>query len=133
MTGQQFETEFCELMKAFGYWALNIPRNKSGAQPFDVIAIHGWNIFAVDCKVCGRNSFPLDRVEDNQWTAFKVVHDRTDARVGIVAYHKGDIYFLSYSLLLAGRRQERKSIPLVKPLILFSKDDIKDILGRYME
>lgn len=133
MTGERFESEFCELLKATGYWALNIPKNKYGAQPFDVIAMHGNFVMAIDCKVCGKGILSLDRIEDNQWTAFETMNDRTSAWVGVAAYYKGDIYYLPYSLLLACREQNIPSVRVSKLSPAFEKEDIKDILGRYME
>lgn len=133
MTGQKFESELCELMKALGYWALNIPRNQSGAQPFDVIAIHGNKVYAIDCKVCERSSFPLDRVEDNQWAAFEVMHNRTDASVGIMTYHDGDLHFIPFWELCDARELGMKSIKFTKLDMWMSKEDVKSIMGRYME
>lgn len=133
MTGTKFETDFCELLKASGYWALNIPRNKRGAQPFDVLAIHGVYILAVDCKVCGKDTFNLERIEDNQWAAFQLMNDRTGADVGIMAYYNGDIYYLEYRLLLDCLDAGVKSIKLSKLNPFWRKEDIKHTLGRYFE
>ena len=133
MTGMQFESQFCEFLKEFGYWALNIPKNKYGAQPFDVVAIHGNEIFAVDCKVCSTDLFQLERVEDNQWLAFQMVNERTNAKTGIMAYYKGDVYYLPYVVLCAYVRDGLKSIKLTKLKPYWSKDDIKDVMGRYLE
>lgn len=133
MTGQKFEQELCELFKALGYWALNIPRNATGAQPFDVIAMHGNKVYAIDCKACERSSFPLERVEDNQWAAFEVMRDRTDATVGIMTYHKGDLHFIPFGELCDARELGMKSIKLTDFDIWMTSEDVKSIMGRYME
>lgn len=133
MTGTKFESEFCEILKEFGYWALNIPKNKSGAQPFDVIAIHGTAMFAVDCKVCSRASFPMTRIEDNQWTAFQMANERTNASIGIMAFYNGDIYFLPYGLLCDARSAGVKSIKLTRLNVWLYKRDIKECLGRELK
>lgn len=140
MTGPQFETDFCEILQALGYWALNIPKNRAGAQPFDVIAMHGNNVMAIDCKVCQATSFPLDRVEENQWTAFEVISARTDAHdVGIMVLHKGDIYFFPYRQLKDAQAQGARSLPLSKRKsrnlwnMWMSQDEIKELIGRVLE
>ena len=131
MTGEQFENLFCELMKKIGYWALKIPRNNAGAQPFDVIAIRGYSVFAIDCKVCSRGVFELRRVEDNQWSAFKVISERTNANVGIMAYYDGCIYCIPYRTLKECSEAGMKSIKLTKLMLWMSKQEVELILGDY--
>lgn len=134
MTGDKFEREFCEVLKGLGYWALNIPKNKNGAQPFDVVAMHGNTVLTVDCKVCsGKPRFPLVRIEDNQWTAFKTVHDKTFAGVGIAVYYDGNIYFYQYKDLQSALKHGLKSVPIDKYHIWLSKEEIKETIGRYLE
>lgn len=78
MNSDEFEQITCKILRKNGYWALNIPKNKSGAQPFDVIAIKRNWIYAIDCKVCGTARFALSRVEDNQWLAMEDIRKRAD-------------------------------------------------------
>lgn len=135
MTGQKFESGLCELFKASGWWALNIPKNATGAQPFDVIAIAGRDIFAVDCKVCSSSYFSFDRIEDNQWLSFQVMSERTNAKIGIMAYYAGDIYFLPYAMLKTYQKDKINSLNLLSINMRpwWSKENIKKVLGRYME
>lgn len=100
MTPNQLENYTVKLLGENGWWALRIPRNPSGAQPFDIIAVKGGKVLALDCKACSEPKFPIKRVEDNQWTAFAMMSKRTDAVVGIVAEHKEVLYFISYAELL---------------------------------
>lgn len=100
MTGNQLENHLVRTLSDNGWWALRIPRNSSGAQPFDVIAIKGNNILAVDCKACSEPRLPLKRIEDNQWTAFDMMMMRTQAIVGVVAENKGQLYLVEYPELI---------------------------------
>ena len=100
MTGNQLENYFVHVLSNNGWWALRIPRNPTGAQPFDVIAIKGSNILAVDCKACADKKLVLKRIEDNQWTSFTRMLDRTDAIVGIIAENNGQLYFIDYYELM---------------------------------
>lgn len=63
--GNTFETEFCELLYAHGFWVHNLAQNAAG-QPADVIAVKNKTAYLIDCKVCSHNRFPLSRVEENQ-------------------------------------------------------------------
>lgn len=110
MTGEKFERVFCELLKEDGYWALRIPKNNTGAQPFDILAISGDSMLAVDCKVCKSNRFPLSRIEDNQWLAFKMLAERTNARIGIAVYHNGQVFMIPYGMLLRAAERNCSSI-----------------------
>lgn len=100
MTAGQLENYVTRLLGENGWWALRIPRNPSGAQPFDIIAVKGSKVLALDCKACSEPKFPIKRVEDNQWTAFAMMSKRTDAVVGIVAEYKEVLYFISYEELV---------------------------------
>ena len=99
MTGAEFERYMADLFQQNGFWALRIPKNERGAQPFDILAIKGDRIYAVDCKVCARSSFPVERVEDNQWLSMDIMQRRTTAIVGFAVYHDGMIYFIPYDEL----------------------------------
>lgn len=100
MTGQQFETKLCDILSQYGWWCLNIPRSRGGAQPFDIIAIKKINgnnvVFAIDCKVCSTDRLPLERIEDNQWLAFEDITSKTDCNAVIAAYYDGDIWIIFY-------------------------------------
>lgn len=131
MTGKEFERMFCKLLQHSGYWAVNIQPNEWGAQPFDVLAIHGSHIIAADCKVCVRSTFPLDRVEDNQWTAFELVNERTNAEIGLAVYESkyGDIKWIPYNVLKMARDYGNKSINLANSVRWYKDKEIKEILG----
>lgn len=133
MTGYKFESELCELLKAEGFWALNIPKDKRGAQPFDVIAMKDKYVFVTDCKVCGKHLFPLERVEDNQWLAFETISKRTSANAGLTLYFRGDIYWVSYKEAKTMFDHGESSIELYGRHPVYRKEEVKEILGRYME
>ena len=94
MTGTEFQSVFCKMLRENGYWALDIPKNKFNAQPFDVIALKGAKVYAVDCKVCLQPRLPLSRIEDNQWIALNDIKDRARVRAGFMCWYDNDIYFV---------------------------------------
>lgn len=103
MTGIQFERKVSKDLFDAGYWVLNVPRNESGAQPFDILAIKGNKIIAADCKVCEAKVFPLSRIEPNQWTAFKMMWERASADICVFVWHEDSTYWISYWQLLSAK------------------------------
>ena len=115
MGGLEFQRKFCKRLWNDGYWALEIARDSRGAQPFDVLAMKDNHVLAVDCKVCSSKGarFPLTRIEDNQWSAFMTVSERTDAIVGIVVWYDESVYFVHYETLFDAYRHGDKSINIL--------------------
>jgi Holliday junction resolvase len=69
--GMAWERQFCELLQDKGYWVHFITPNKSGAQPFDVIAAKNNVVYAFDCKTAVKPIFHIERLEENQKFAFE--------------------------------------------------------------
>lgn len=63
--GNDFESQFCEILFDNGFWAHNLAQNSEG-QPADVIAARNGKTYLIDCKVCSNRGFALSRVEENQ-------------------------------------------------------------------
>ena len=137
MTGSEFERQFCQQLKNEGWWALNISRSKTGAQPFDVIAIKGHCIMAVDCKVMSSKSlmFPLKRVEVNQWLSFKSLRDKSvHTLTGLIVWHEQtkSVFFLDYWKLRQAVQQGKKSIDLHDGKLSYRLDKV-ELLRRIHE
>ena len=110
MTGAEFEIKLCKDFRRRGAWALNIPKNKFGAQPFDVLAIWQGEIWAVDCKVCSAYRLPLSRIEDNQWLALEDIEQRTVATCGFMILFDGEVWFVSLDTAKRIRDSGRQSL-----------------------
>ena len=63
--GNDFESDFCEILFNEGFWTHNLAQNASG-QPADVIAARNGKTYLIDCKVCSNQGFALSRIEENQ-------------------------------------------------------------------
>lgn len=128
MSGADFERKLCKLLKVLGFWALQISRSASGAQPFDVIAVKDGKMLAVDCKVCAANTFPLSRIEDNQWLAFRDISTKggSNVKCGIMVFYNGDVYFYDYKAICLFNTQ--KSIKFDRSHIVYPKERIKELL-----
>ena len=63
--GNDFESDFCEILFKNGFWTHNLAQNASG-QPADVIAARNGKTYLIDCKVCSNQGFALSRIEENQ-------------------------------------------------------------------
>jgi len=118
VTGSEFEGFVAERLKYLGYWALRIPRSPTGAQPFDIIALKRigsvTSAFALDCKVISTKTqrFPLDRVEDNQWTSFEIFEKKVGGSAGLMIFLENKIYFVPNRKLVQARNSGQKSILL---------------------
>lgn len=92
--GNDFETEFCEILFNNGFWCHNLAQNAAG-QPADVIAVRDGKAYLVDCKVCSGRGFALSRVEENQELSMELWQQCGNG-AGWFAFLLGeDIYMLS--------------------------------------
>lgn len=99
ITGREGEKLLAQDLDSKGFWVKLIPDDSRGAQPFDCIAIRSKHVLMLDSKVCGKNRFPMSRVEDNQWLAFEKASRRTDSCVGLACYYNGKFYYIPYTQL----------------------------------
>lgn len=101
--GSEFEREFCDLLKQMGYWVHFINPDRTGSQPFDVIACRNNKAYAFDCKTCEAPVFNISRLEDNQIMAFdKWIKCHNDYAF-IAVKHKGLVMLIDYTELKAKR------------------------------
>ena len=98
--GNEFEKEFCELLKQEGYWVHFITPDKRGAQPFDVIAIKNNFPYAFDCKTSVSKWFSMRRLEDNQIMAFDKWARCGNSHSFIAIKFKDRVYCIPYIVLL---------------------------------
>lgn len=131
MLGREFESEFCKILKGLGYWALRIPRNYRGAQPFDVLAIKGKEVLAIDCKVSSGNLFQMSRIEANQWSAFGSITTASQGsvKVGVAILYDGNIYWVSYNDLFA-KLFDGMSLKISAKYLWIEAKEIEKILGK---
>lgn len=75
--GNQFESEFCDILGKHEFWAHNMQQNAHG-QPADVVAIRGAFHTLIDCKhIADDNGFPFSEIRENQRSAMKMFQRRT--------------------------------------------------------
>lgn len=94
--GTSFEQTLCRRLSDFGFWAHNLAQNKQG-QPFDVIAAKNGHTYPIDCKVCEKDIFRLERVEENQYSAMTLWR-QTGNGEGWFALRmtNGEVWFISF-------------------------------------
>lgn len=94
--GNDFENEFAWYLFDRGFFVHRCTQNSAG-QPADMIAVKGSRCFLIDCKVCTGKSFPLSRVEDNQYSAMTLWEARS-REFGWFAMKlpKGEVHMLSF-------------------------------------
>ena len=116
-TGMKFERKVLDMLAVDGWWAHFLSPDKSGAQPFDIIAIKNDAVLALDCKTCADKSFSFSRIEDNQFMAFQSLIWKTNVFCGFVILHDDDIYLLSFTDILAEMKKGRGSVKLTEEYI----------------
>lgn len=94
-TGTSFEQQLCISLSGYGFWAHNLAQ-KSQGQPFDVIAARNGKSYPIDCKVCEKNIFRLDRIEENQYSAMRLWRQTGNGEGWFaLLLTNGEIWFLS--------------------------------------
>ena len=93
--GTSFEQMLCRRLSDFGFWAHNLAQNKQG-QRFDVIAARHGYTYPIDCKVCEKDIFRLDRIEENQYSAMRLWRQTGNGEGWFaLLLTNGEIWFLS--------------------------------------
>ena len=99
--GTDFECEFVQMLANRGYWVHFINPDKTGSQPFDVIAAKNGKAYAFDCKTCSTKRFSIDRLEDNQVLAFEKWISCGNTQPMIAIKYRNQVKILYYSDLKA--------------------------------
>lgn len=109
-TGNLFEKQLAEKLSENGFWVHRFQDNQNG-QPCDLMAARDGETYLFDCKSCGKDSFRLSRVEENQKNAMDLFY-RTGNRRGMFAirFPEGLIYLVDYQVMEDIREQGRKRI-----------------------
>lgn len=97
--GTEFEKKMCKKLSDKGYWVHFLAPDARGAQPFDIIAVKNEKSIAIDCKTCVSERFSINRIEDNQISAFEKWLKCGNSEPLIVIEHYGDVVFAEYSKL----------------------------------
>ena len=120
MTGREFEKYMVDWLSAKGFWVHRMAESNTGSQPFDIIALKGHIVFALDCKVIStkRPYFPFSRIEENQRRAFEKLDEcyKGIHLCGFMIYFEGDVYLLDYQKAKKCMEEGNKGITLTKEL-----------------
>ena len=115
--GNSFEMEFVNLLGENGFWAHFIEPNKSGAQPFDVIAYKDGKMWVFDCKTCANNRITWGRLQTNQILALNKVMDLGCQNTYIAVKHNDEIHLVHYKVLEMLRSVKLDGTNLFKQII----------------
>ena len=124
-TGAKFERDFLKYLADNEWWAHFLSPDKSGAQPFDIIAMRGSDVMAIDCKTCSADRFPLSRVEENQYWAFRSIMWKADTFCGFAILHNEEIYLIPFDVILAVKKKNESSILLKEEYKQYASDRIE--------
>ena len=120
MTGREFERWIENKLSRCGYWVHRMAESNTGSQPFDIIALKGHSVFALDCKVISTKKpyFPFSRIEENQKRAFEKLYDcyKGILLCGFMIYFEGDVYLLDYQKVKKWIKEGKKGITLTEEI-----------------
>ena len=112
--GNDFENELAWYLFDKGFWVHRLAQNVAG-QPADILAGKGSRFFLIDCKVCTGKTFPLSRVEENQYNAMTLWEERT-REFGWFAFKlpEGEIHMISFPTIKFYIREDVKALTLAE-------------------
>lgn len=109
--GSSFENEWASALQGQGGWVHKIAPAENGSQPFDILHIKNGRACGYECKTVNSYRFPLSRVEDNQYYAYKGFSGHMP--VTFAFKHKdGDIYEIGAEYVMAAIDSGRASIDI---------------------
>lgn len=114
--GKSFEIEFCEYLQSQGYWVHYMNPSRTGAQPFDILALRDNDIMCFDCKTLAGSRFHLNRIEPNQELAFKSLNAHGIQNTYFVIAHKGGWSLFPSQSLLAEKDSGTRSVKVDDPM-----------------
>ena len=99
--GNDFESQFCEILFEQGFWCHNLAQNQVG-QPADVIAVRNGKAYLIDCKVCVNDTFPFSRIESNQHTAMTLwKQSGNDYGWFALQLSNKEVYMIAHDMMIA--------------------------------
>lgn len=115
--GNSFESDFAALLAENRFWA-HVMAPKAGGQPSDIIAARDGRGYLIDAKVCSGGSFPLRRVEPNQYTAMNLWEDCGNGSAWFAIRLSDDsIYMLTFFIA--------QTFAVVRGRVSLSEEDIR--------
>lgn len=109
-SGSAFENDFRKLLYQNGFWSHKLVENENGA-PFDIIAVKNGCPYAFDCKECGTDRFPFNRVEDNQITGMSGI-EKAGAEAYFVFRNQKAVHIVSAKHLFDLMENGERSIKI---------------------
>lgn len=111
-SGNQFESELCEILSMYGFWCHNLAQNSAG-QPADVIAARNGQAYLIDCKVCSTDKgFSPNRMEENQDLAMALWQECGNGQGWFaMKLPTGDIFMLPHIVVKASKHTQSYLTP----------------------
>ena len=110
--GNEFESDFAQILAQEGFWAHVMQQNKAG-QPSDIIAVKGKFHTLIDCKVVSdpRKGFPFSHVEYNQRLAMDAFSKKgKEPCFFALKFPNADIRILGYGAIKTLEERGHKSV-----------------------
>jgi len=107
--GNDFESDFCKILSRNGFWAYNTI-NKAGGQPADIIAAKNNVPYLIDAKVCSKDEFKMERIEENQKNAMMLFDMCGNENKLFALKFSDESIYMCDGLTLIMLKQDRKTL-----------------------
>lgn len=107
--GKLTEFKAAQIFAKHGYWVYQCPKTPEG-QPADLIVAKDNKITLVEVKHCDGDRFSLQRVEPNQFTAYKFFKSKGNKSHKILIQFKSGICLLDFQHIYIRKKLGVKSI-----------------------
>lgn len=115
--GAAFERKLCRMLSEYGFWVHRVSQNIVGQQPADIIAVKNGKAYLIDCKVCCRDFFTLDRMEPNQRSAMELwMKCGNSIPFFALEDSKGCVFMLAYPSAVLAEETGKNTISLIRDI-----------------
>ena len=112
MTPSEAEVRVANFLHGANSFVSLFKKGIDGNQPFDLLAISKDVTLCLDVKLCDKDYFTFNRVEENQKNSFQFLNSLNNPSVhlGFAIVYKGIAYYLPYNRYVDALEQDKKSL-----------------------
>lgn len=107
--GQQTEQQVAEYFSKNGWWVYRIPSGLSG-QAADIVMAKDGEAYLIEVKHCKNDRFVLNRIEENQKTAYKLFQQTGNKEHYVAIKFKNGTYLIHFMWIMKWLDEDLKSI-----------------------
>lgn len=112
MTPSEAEVRVANFLSRANSFVSLFKKGVDGNQPFDLIAIDSNSVMCLDVKLCDKDYFTFNRVEENQKNSFQFLSSlgNPNVHLGFAIVYEEIAYYLPYNEYVDSLEQGKKSL-----------------------